>query len=132
MYVRSSRGRGVGQVSSTLLAAPIGVDTATPANAPVGISCAAGSGSACSWYDNIWATQGCLDWYAQCDPTNPFYVTSTQGLIVGGAQVIGSTVGNALVSGGEAAAATTGVPVWAWALGAGMLLLYVLPGLVKR
>jgi hypothetical protein len=95
-----------------------------PAPAP-STNCAAGASSACSFFDDIWASQACLNWYAQCDPTNPFYVTNTKGLIVGGAQVLGQTAA-------DATASATGVPLWAWAVGAGALLIYVLPALVKK
>lgn len=97
---------------------------ASPA-APAGISCAAGVSSACGFLDNFYASQGCLNWYAQCDPTNPFYLTNSKGLIVGGAQVLGQTAA-------DATAAATGIPLWAWAIGLGFLALEILPSLVKR
>jgi len=91
----------------------------------LGQDCSAGSGSACSWYDNVWATEGCLDWYAACAPTDPFYVLNTKGLIVGGSQVLGSTAASAIQAG-------TGIPVWGWAVGLGALGIILLPELLKR
>ncbi len=96
---------------------------------------AAGPGAACGWFDNIWASQGCLDWYAANDPTNAFYLTNTKGLIVGGAQVLGGTAADAIAAGGNAFLGlnpASGVPAWAWVAGIGALALFVLPKVVGR
>ena len=144
MYTRGvgqfRRLRGMGQTCSDGTSPSGGVcdDGSTPS-----YNCSAGSGSACAWYDNVWATQGCLGWYAQCDPTNAFYVTNTKGLIVGGAQVVGTTVGSAVggavgntVSSAVSTAlapevAATGIPTWAWVAGAGLAALLLLPIVLK-
>jgi len=96
-----------------------------------------GPGAACSWYDDIWATQGCLDWYAANDPTNPFYLTNTKGLIVGGAQVVGGAAGQAIAAAGNSflgidPAAASAIPAWAWIAGIGALALFVLPKVMGR
>jgi hypothetical protein len=95
---------------------------------------AAGPGDACAWYDNIWATQGCLDWYAANDPTNPFYVTNTKGLIVGGAQVLGQTAGQAIAAGANSALglSPTAVPSWVWLGAIAAAGIFILPKLVGR
>jgi hypothetical protein len=101
------------------------------------VDCSAGAGSACDWTDDIWASQGCLNWYAQCDPTNPFYLTNTKGLIVGGSQVIGSTVGGAAAAAAGGAAdsllgLTPGtIPGWLPIAGIGLAALLFLPALLK-
>ena len=79
----------------------------------------------CGWFDNVWLSDACQSYLGCADPTNPLYVTATKGLIVGGAQVLGQTAADATV-------AATGIPLWAWAVGAGALALYILPSLVKR
>lgn len=91
----------------------------------------AGPGDACSWYDNIYATQGCLDWYAANDPTNPFYLLNTKGLIVGGSQVLGATAAAAVgggIKGGLDASVTGTLLVGVGVVGA----LYVMSLLLKR
>jgi hypothetical protein len=99
--------------------------------------CTAGSGSACAWYDDIWATQGCLGWYAQCAPTDPFYLLNTKGLIVGGSQVLGSTVGGAVAAGASGAGnsflglPTGTVPGWVFAAGFGLVSLMLLFPILK-
>lgn len=125
--------RGVGQVSSALLALPVGgTSSATPATPLTG--CAAGASSACGWFDDIYASQGCLNWYAQCDPSNAFYLTNTQGLIVGGASVLGSTAGDAIAAAGNSALGFDSgtIPNWAWLVGIGALALFVIPKLVGK
>jgi len=95
----------------------------------------AGPGDACSWYDNIYATQGCLNWYAQNDPTNPFYVLNTKGLIVGGAGVLGQTASDAVAAAGNSFLGldpTSGMPSWVWAVGLIALGIVVIPKLVSR
>lgn len=144
-YIR----RGMGQISSMLspsnCAAAGGVydsDNETCLNsAPViaglpvtaGSSCAAGPGSACSWYDDIWATQGCLDWYAQCDPTNAFYQMNSKGAIVGGAAVLGATAGNAIAAAGNnlLGIGSNGFPSWVWVAALGLGAVLLLPPLMK-
>ena len=150
MYTRGQSGRrGMGQTCSSALSpgncagaggsyddvnevCNCGVSPAIPAIPSVPTaSCAAGASSACSWYDNIWATQGCLNWYAACDPTNAFYLTNTQGLIAGGSAVLGATAANAVSGALQGAAASSGSPAWALVAGAIALALYVLPKVVK-
>lgn len=149
MYARAQSGRrGVGQVlmsPSDCAAAggsmdvnedcvlPTGVTT--PAALPTVVSsCAAGASSACSWYDDIWATQGCLNWYAQCDPTNAFYLTNTKGLIVGGSQVLGGTAANALAAAGNSflGLAPNAVPGWVWFVGLALGAFLIVPPILKR
>jgi hypothetical protein len=94
-----------------------------------------GPGSACNLFDNVWASQGCLDWYAQNDPTNPFYVLNTKGLIVGGSGVLGSTASQAVAAFGNNALGldpTSGAPAWLWMAGIAALGLYLVPKLVAR
>jgi hypothetical protein len=99
-------------------------------------ACSLGSGSACSWYDDIWATQPCLDWYAQCDPTNAFYRLNTKGLIVGGAGVLGSTAADAVASAGNSVLGidptASGIPSWAWMAALIAAGVFLVPKLVGR
>ena len=143
-------GRGMGQVGCSSALSPgncasvggsydpdaetcnCAASTATPAvplvpAAPM--SCAAGSGSACSWYDNIWATQGCLDWYAACDPTNAFYLTNSKGLIAGGSAVLGNTLSSSLNN--FLGLPQTSIPTWAWVAGFGLAAFLLLPPFLK-
>ena len=96
---------------------------------PAPTNCAGGSGSACSWYDNIWATQGCLDWYASCDPTNAFYLTNSKGLIAGGSAVLGNTVSSSLNN--FLGLPQSSIPTWAWVAGFGLAAILFLPPLLK-
>jgi len=101
-------------------------------NRGLGQDCSAGP--ACAWYDNVYATQGCLNWYAACDPTNPFYVLNTKGLIVGGAGVLGQTAGSAVAAAGNSFLGldpSSGIPTWIWAVGLVGLGVMLIPRLVK-
>jgi hypothetical protein len=91
------------------------------------------SSSACSWYDDIWATQGCLDWYAACDPTNAFYVLNTKGLIVGGSSVLGTTAANALAAGTNSFFGLNTGTIPGWAVFAGLALgaFLIVPPILK-
>ena len=150
MYMRGigkiARRRGVGQVLMTpsdcaaaggsmdvnedcVLPTGAPAPIATPAVPLASTSCAAGSSSACSWYDNIWATQGCLDWYAACDPTNAFYLTNTKGLIAGGSAVLGNTVSASLNN--FLGLPQTSIPTWAWVAGFGLAAFLLLPPILK-
>jgi hypothetical protein len=103
--------------------------TSAPAAA---ISCAAGSSSACGWFDDIYASDGCLAWYAQCDPTNSFYLVNSKGLIAGGSQVLGQSAGNAIATAGNSLLGLdpNAIPAWAWIVGLGTLGVLVLPKLL--
>jgi hypothetical protein len=71
--------------------------------------------------DYIWASAPCLSWYAQCNPTSPFYIANTQGALaaVGGAagSAIGTTAGGLFAG----LAASTGIPTVVWYAGLGLL-----------
>ena len=49
----------------------------------------------CTWWDDVYLTQPCQNYLQANDPTNPLLVMVQQGAIVGGAQVVGNTVGTA-------------------------------------
>lgn len=86
--------------------------------------CSAGPSNACAWYDNIYATDGCLGWYAQCNPTSAFYLTNTKGLIVGGAAVLGQGASDAVGSFGNSLLGldpSQGIPNWIWVAAAGLV-----------
>jgi hypothetical protein len=84
--------------------------------------------------DYVYLSQACQDYLGCADPTNTLYVTATKGLIVGGAQVVGSTAGAAAggltagVTGGLASgiSSATGIPtalIWIAAAVGGFFLL---------
>lgn len=52
--------------------------------------------SPCTWWDDVYLTQTCQSYLQECDPMNPLLTLVNKGLIVGGAQVIGSTAGSAV------------------------------------
>lgn len=92
---------------------PSGTTTATTTPiTPSGTTTACAT-NPCSWTDYIWASTSCLNWYAQCNPTSPFYVANTQGALA----ALGSTAGSAVGStaGGLFAglAGSLGIPTWA-------------------
>ncbi len=54
------------------------------------------SANPCTWWDDIYLTQPCQNYLQANDPTNPLLVMVQQGAIVGGAQVLGTTVGTSV------------------------------------
>lgn len=75
----------------------------------------------CGWTDYIWASNGCLNWLGQCNPTNFLYTANTQGLLAAtgqsAGQAIGNTAGGVFAGLGQA----TGIPPIAWIAGLGLL-----------
>jgi hypothetical protein len=68
--------------------------------------------SPCSWTDYIWASQPCINWYAQCNPTSPFYLAVTKGALAATGSVAGQAVGATANGLFDGLAATLGIPVW--------------------
>jgi len=91
--------------------APLTSTTTTPTTTPTTGTCAT---NPCSWVDYIWAGQPCINWYAQCNPTSPFYLAVTKGAL----SAIGSTAGQAVgaTAGGlfDGLAGATGIPTLFW------------------
>lgn len=98
--------------------APVTTPVTTPTPSLTNASCAT---NPCTWWDDVYASQGCLNWYAQCNPTSPFYIANTQGALaaLGGAagSAIGSTAGGLFAG----LAASTGIPTVVWYAGLGLL-----------
>ncbi len=70
-----------------------GVGTVTPVADP-NANCAA---NPCTWFDDIWTSQGCANWLASCDATNVLInPTQTQGLIAGSGTLLGGSFGQAI------------------------------------
>ncbi len=71
----------------------------------------------CTWWDNLWMRDACLQYRTCVNPNDPMATLVTQGTIVGGAEVVGSTIGTAIGSGTQAAVqglvggGPTGAPV---------------------
>ncbi len=103
--------------------------------APGPASTSACGASPCDWTDYIWLSDACQAFLGCADPTNPLYVTATQGLIVGGAQVIGSTVGGAVAAtaGGVVSGVSTqtGIPAAVWLIGGIAAAVFLLPMILK-
>lgn len=49
----------------------------------------------CSWWDDVYLRDSCMSYLQSCDPNNALLTVVQKGLIVGGAQVVGGTVGTA-------------------------------------
>ena len=63
----------------------------------------------CTWWDDVYLRDACKAFLTCSNPADPLLVMTNQGLIVGGAQVVGSTVGQAVSTGVESAAAGVAV-----------------------
>lgn len=57
----------------------------------------------CTWWDSIYMRDACLQYKTCVNPNDPAVILVTQGLIVGGAQVVGQTAGSAVGGGIQAA-----------------------------
>jgi hypothetical protein len=57
----------------------------------------------CTWWDEVYLRDACMNYLACADPANPLLITAQRGLIVGGAQVLGQTAGQATAAGVTAA-----------------------------
>lgn len=55
----------------------------------------------CTWWDNVYLRDACLQYKTCVNPNDPMVILANRGLIVGGAQVVGSTVGGAVGTGVE-------------------------------
>lgn len=95
----------------------------------------------CTWWDDVYLRNACMAYLACADPANPLLVMSSpdqggqgRGLIVGGSQVVGSTIGQALETGAESVAVNPATGQMNWlAIGLiGIGLLLVVPRLVSR
>jgi hypothetical protein len=96
--------------------------------------------SPCGVLDWIYLSQACQNYLGCADPTNALYITATKGLIVGGTQVVSSTVGGAagaLAAGvttgvASGAASATGIPAAVWYVGGAIAAFFLIKDLVKR
>ena len=96
--------------------------------------------SPCGMLDYVYLSQSCQDFLGCADPTNALYITATKGLIVGGAQVVGSTVGTtagtltAGVTGGlvSGVSSASGIPsALIWIAGA-VAAFFLLKDLIRK
>ena len=93
-----------------------GVSTATLT--PTTGTCAV---NPCTWWDDIWASDSCLAWYAQCNPTSSFYIANTQGALAVVGNAAGAAVGTTTSGLLTGLATSTGIPSVVWFAGLGLL-----------
>jgi hypothetical protein len=101
----------------------------TPRAAGLG-DAAACPANPCTWWDDVYLGDACMS-YLQCaDPTNPLLTLVQKGAIVGSAQILGQTAGQAVSTGFNAAFTNPdGSTNWTFIAvvgGVGLIALYTL------
>ncbi len=75
----------------------------------------------CGLFDYVWLSNGCQVYLGCADPTNPLYVGATQGA----AAAVGSSFATVFASFFNGISTSTGIPVSALYVGAGVLAFLV-------
>ena len=103
----------------------------------IGLGDACGT-NPCTWWDDIYVRDACLNYLACADPTNPLYVGATKGGLYLAGQAVGSAAGTAVTeltggaASGIASAANASPTSLAIIGGVAILGLFVLIMAVKR
>lgn len=66
----------------------------------------------CTWWDDVYLRDACKAFLTDCDPANPLLTIVNKGLLVGGADVLGTTVGTTVGTAVGTAVESTGTSIF--------------------